>query len=241
MGGFGGAGQSARTAERFFLSRSVRAMIAALGVGACALAFPPLALLGVALLALTASFRVRPQGFDLKNFAGPAFAALLVGAFVGLAGAVGVVFVWRLFADARWSARETARLQEAAGRPGQSWLAIAPLWLTPAFGLAAVAYTAPHMVAGLPLDLPHIPMWALMGVGGLAAAALFDWLLRVAADWRLGEIAPAVATHQSAHHLIFFLAYGALIDVSAGLLALLAWRLAHAALAPAPAMKPIKA
>ncbi|MES1158459.1 MAG: hypothetical protein ABUL42_01050, partial [Terricaulis silvestris] len=101
--------------------------------------------------------------------------------------------------------------------------------LTPLFGLGVVAYTAPHIVAGLPLDLPHVPIWVPYTAGALAAAALFDWALRCAADWRLGELAPAHAMHLLAHHVIFLLAYGATLDISAGVCAIAAWRLAHEA------------
>jgi hypothetical protein len=142
------------------------------------------------------------------------------------------LFVWRLFADARWSISEEARLTLAAGRPQEPWWGIIHAWATPLLGLAVIAYTSPHMVAGLPLDLPHVPFEIVIGAGVIAAIGVFDWLLRVAADWRLGEIAPALAAHQGAHHALFLIAYCAMIDVSAGLLGLIAWRLAHAALAP---------
>ena len=229
---------SSPLAQSFFLQRSSHALLAGLSVGALALVFPPLALLGTVLLALTAALRAPHASFDWLRLAGPAFAALIVGAFVGLAGAVGVLFVWRLIADARWSAAEEARLVLAAGRPKEPWWGVVHAWATPLFGLAVVAYTSPHMVAGLPLDLPHLPMIAVIGAGIIAALGVFDWLLRVAADWRLGEVAPALAAHQTAHHALFLIAYGAMIDLSAGLLSLIAWRLAHAALAPSQALKP---
>lgn len=225
-----------RHAQSFFLTRSARALIAGIAVGAMALVFPPLALLAATLLALTAAMRAPLTGFDWTRAAGPAFAALIVGAFAGLAGAIGVLFVWRVFADTRWSAAEEARLNRAAGRPQESWWGRIHAWATPLFGLAVVAYTSPHMVAGLPLDLPHVPMIVVLAVGIIAAIGVFDWLLRVAADWRLGEVAPALAAHQGAHHALFLIAYGAMIDVSAGLLSLVAWRLAHAALQPAPTL-----
>jgi hypothetical protein len=225
-----------RLAQSFFLQRSTRALVAGLSVGAMALVFPPLALLAATLLGLTAALRAPQSDFDWTRLAGPTFAALIVGAFTGLAGAVGVLFAWRLFADTRWSMLEEARLNLAAGRPKQSWWGIIHAWASPIFGLAVVAYTSPHMVAGLPLDLPHVPMIVVLVAGVIAGLGLFDWLLRVAADWRLGEVAPALAAHQGAHHALFLIAYGAMIDVSAGLLSLIAWRLAHAALQPAPTL-----
>jgi hypothetical protein len=85
------------------------------------------------------------------------------------------------------------------------------------------------MIAGLPLDLPHVPVWVPMLTGALAAGALFDWGLRRAADWRLGELAAAPAAHLLTHHALFLMAFGFSLDVSAGIVAIMAWRLAHAA------------
>jgi hypothetical protein len=153
--------------------------------------------------------------------------------FVGTAAGIGVLFVWRLFADTRYSVREATRLSLAAGRPGDvTWQALAHAWLTPLFGLTLVAFTAPHMVAGLPLDLPHVPVWVPVMTGAAAALAVFDWALRRAADWRLGELAAAPTAHLLAHHIVFLAAYGATLDLSAGVFALAAWRLAQAAPQP---------
>jgi hypothetical protein len=215
--------------SRIGLSHSWFALLIAFAAGALALAAPPLAVLALAGLGAHALMRAEAARIDVAAFAGPVVAALVVGAFVGLAGGIGVLFVWRLVADARWSIGEARRLAAAAGRPAETtFKALAHAWLTPCYGLALVAYTAPHMIAGLPLDLPHAPFWVPLGVGALAAGALFDWGLRRAADWRLGELAGAPAAHLMTHHAIFLTAFGLGLDVSAGVVALIAWRLAHA-------------
>jgi len=202
----------------------------ALGAGAVALIAPPVAVLIVAMLGARVLMRRETQRIDVAAMTGPAFAALIVGAFVGLAGAIGVLFVWRLFADTRWSVGEAQRLALAAGRPAEaSWKSLAHAWMTPLFGLTLVAYTAPHMIAGLPLDLPHVPMFVPATAGVLMAGMVFDWALQRGADWRLGELAKAPALHLLTHHAVFFLAFGLMIDVSAGVVALMVWRLAHAA------------
>jgi hypothetical protein len=69
----------------------------------------------------------------------------------------------------------------------------------------------------------------VIGAGVLAAGAFFDWALQRAADWRLGELATAPASHLLIHHIMFVTAFGLMIDVSAGVVMLIAWRLAHAA------------
>jgi hypothetical protein len=218
-------------AGRIVIGRTAGALLIAFGAGVIALASPPAALLVLAVLA--ARVLMRGEGapkIKLTTLLGPAFAALIAGALIDVSAAIGMIFIWRLVADTRWSVREASQLATIAGRPGEARpIALAHAWLTPLFGLAMVAYTAPHMVAGLPLDLPHVPSWVPISVGALAVAFVFDWALRRAADWRLGELAPAPASHLLAHHALFVLAYGLTLDVSAGLVALVAWRLAHAA------------
>ncbi len=214
-------------------------LLAALCVGGAALLYPPLALLALAGLGARALMRADSVRIDVAGLAGPIVAALIVGAFVGLAGAIGVLFVWRMVADTRWSVGEAKRLAMAAGRPAETSLkALAHAWLTPAYGVALVAFTAPHMIAGLPLDLPHLPYWIPLGLGVIAVGALFDWGLQRAADWRLGELAAAPAAHLLSHHIIFALGFGLMIDVSAGVFALMAWRLVHAAPFTARAVRP---
>lgn len=210
--------------------RGVVAAFAALTLGAVSVLSPPLAILGLAALGARVMLRAERVRFDIASFAGPIAAALLVGAFAGLAGGIGVIFIWRMIADARWSVAEAKRLSAAAGRPAETTIkSLAHAWLTPLYGLTLVAFTAPHMIAGLPLDLPHVPVWVVIGAGVLAAGAVFDWALRRAADWRLGELAAAPATHLLIHHVLFLVAFGLMIDVSAGVVMLAAWRLMHAA------------
>ncbi|MBK8545528.1 MAG: hypothetical protein IPL62_19565 [Caulobacteraceae bacterium] len=224
------AAPSTGAASRFSADRGLVAALAALALGAVSLISPPLAILGLALLSARVLLSGESVRIDWAALLGPALASLLVGIFVGLPGAIGTLFVWRLFADTRWSTAEAVRLAAAAGRPSETtFKALVHAWLTPFYGLTLVAFTAPHMIAGLPLDLPHVPVWVVIGAGVLAAGAFFDWGLRRAADWRLGELAAAPASHLLIHHILFVTAFGLMIDVSAGVVMLLAWRLMHAA------------
>ncbi len=224
-------------ASRFAIDRGVIAALGALMLGAVSLLSPPLAVLGLAALGARVLLSGEQIRFDATSFAGPIIAALIVGAFVGSAGAIGVIFVWRIVADTHWSVGEAKRLSAAAGRPAETTLkSLAHAWMTPIYGVALVAYTAPHMIAGLPLDLPHVPVWTVITAGVLAAGAFFDWGLRRAADWRLGELARAPAAHLFIHHVMFLVAFGLMIDVSAGIVMLAAWRLMHAS--PSRAAQP---
>lgn len=216
--------------RRIVIGRSASAVLIALAAGALAYVFPVASILLLGVLAARVIVAGAIPRIDWFKLAGPALACVIVAAFTGLAGAVGVAFAWRVISDANWSVGEARRLAVAAGRPDQcTRTALAHAWTTPAYGLAVVAYTSPHVIAGLPLDLPHVPLLVPLALGVLAIALVFDWMLRRAADWRLGEIAPAPAAHLASHHVLFVLAFGAMLDLSAGLVALIAWRLAYAA------------
>ncbi len=210
------------------LHRTRESLALAAVAGLCAVFSPPLALALIALLAARLVLMGAPLGAPRWiEIAAPLAAAALIAQVIGLAAGIGALFVWRLIADAQWSQREAMRLARIEGAP-RSFMAHAHLWLTPAFGLSMAAYTAPHMVMGLPLDLPHVPIFVPLAIGMAAALALFDWAVRIAAEWRLGQLRPASAAHEAAHHALFLIAYATAHDVSAGLVALIAWRLAHA-------------
>jgi len=212
------------------LERTLAATLAALGAGALAFLSPPLAVLSLAALAAAALMRGQAMRGRLASLAGPVLAAVITSAFAGVAGAVGAIFLWRLFEETRWSVGEFARLRVLSGLPPRThWAAAAHVWLTPIYGASLVAFSAPHMIAGLPLDLPHVPAWVPFIAGMLALGASFEWALRQAVDWRLGQLATAPAAHLLAHHVVFLAAFGLGLDVSAGIVAILGWRLAHAA------------
>ena len=218
------------TAQRFVFGRSASACLITAGAGALALIAPPAALLALALLGARALSSAQTLRFYPVAIAGPVFAALIVFGVVGLPGAIGVLFVWRVLADAHWSMGEAQRLAIAAGRPGETRAkALAHAWASPLLGLAVVAYTSPHLVMGLPLDLPHVPVIVPVLMGALTSALLFDWALKHAAEWRLGELARAPAAHLLAHHAVFLIAYALTLDLSSGVVAMMAWRLALAA------------
>lgn len=218
-------GASERAAEA-----SLLALATALAVGALALAAPPLALLCIAGLSANALVRGADVRINIYALVGPLTLTVCLGAIFGFAAGVGTLFAWRLYQDTRWSLNEAKRLAQLAGKPKEATnAALAHAWLTPIYGLTLVAYTAPHLVAGFPLDLPHVPGFAPLIAGALALGAVFDWGLRRMADWRLGEVSAAPTAHLLAHHTLFLAAFGLTLDVSAGVVALIAWRLAHAA------------
>ncbi|MBI1187411.1 MAG: hypothetical protein GC206_08805 [Alphaproteobacteria bacterium] len=204
---------------------AIAAPLAAAVTLAAGLASPALAALCAA-AALSFALARGALAFDLRGVAGPALAMLIVGVAWGLGAAVGAFFVWRVLADAGWSAQEGQRLARVAGR-AERGLKRAHYFATPVLALAVAAYTAPHLLLGLPLDLPHAPLIAPLVFGFAAAAMLFDWGMRRLTDWRLGVRDGGTVRHAAAHHVLFLAAYVASPDLSAGVMAMIVWRLAR--------------
>ena len=192
---------------------------------------PPLALLCIAAAAAWALMQphTNTPRVDWPALAAPLLGAAIVGAAAGFDAAMGLLFIWRVAADARWSARQAARLADLSGAPGLSKRDRLVLAGTPLFGLTMAAYTAPHMLAGLPLDLPHIPILAPIAIGAAALLIVFDWALQRLADARLGLLARAPALHIATHQAVFLAAYVLSPDLSAGFMAVIVWRIACSA------------
>jgi hypothetical protein len=191
-------------------------------VGLAALTSPPLALVSLAGLGARALIYSR-QSPSLVRSAGPLALALPVTAFCGLSFGVGAVFAWVLIADALRRQREIAAIAETeTARPSARHLA------TAAFALIAVAASAPHSAFGLPLDLPRPPAALVWAGAGLVILTVCDWTIRCAADWRLGAFAARTRLHEAGAHALYLCAFVLQSDVSAGLAAMIAWRLAQA-------------
>lgn len=208
--------------------RGFVAACAAIGVGAFSVVSPSAAYLALAIFAALVLMFAQVDVRALRSLIGPAAAAILIGALWGWDGALGLLLVWRIVADARWSASELRRLQAQHGDCVDRGARVAHLWATPLFGAAFVAHTAPHLVLGLPIDLPHLPLWAPLSIGVIAALLVIDWGVRQAAQWRLTDLAMAPVAHALTHHALFLAAFAIAPDLSSGVLAMAAWRLAHA-------------
>lgn len=204
------------------------AAAAAFATLALGLIAPPLALLALACAVAGVCVTRTALRTSWRDCIGPGAAIAAVGLTWGWDGAMGAVFAWRVIADARWSGREAQRLARTAGAPQDTRFGALHAWMTPALALAVAAHTAPHVLLGLPLDLPHLPWIAPALLGAATAFALFDWGVRRLAEWRLGGLAAAPAQHALAHHALFLGAYVFSGDLSAGLIAMIVWRLTQA-------------
>jgi hypothetical protein len=178
-------------------------------------------LAAAALMTRRTPMRWRPDAFA---WGGLIVAAAAAGA-AGAPGLVGCLFCWLLADSARAAIRRSAAMSGAGPHPLSERL---PLLLVAAFAGLLVAASAPHVVLGLPLDLPHPPS-GLMTIFGVAyALAAVDWIVRILARWRLGENRPAPVAFDASFHVVILAGFVLSPDVSAGVIALVAYRMALA-------------
>ncbi|MBI1250658.1 MAG: hypothetical protein GC189_04215 [Alphaproteobacteria bacterium] len=209
----------------------------ALAIGLLGSVAPAAAVLAIVGVGAWSAGRIIDARFDVfAAMAPPLAACVLVGLLWGWDGALGLFLLWRMFVDARWSVRAVRFAQAAHGATVERHGRGAHLWLTPALCAVWVAFTAPHALFGMQLDLPHAPIWALAAIAGITAIAILEWAVRQAALWRLGDLAHEPAIRAAAHHAMFLFAFLLLPDLSSAVLAMIAWRVFSAATVSYPSL-----
>ncbi len=205
-------------------ARSLVSLASALLAMAAAFVAPPMGLLVLAALGalglVSAEQPIRPR-LDALALTGLAALAAAAAA-AGFAGATGVMFAWFVMESARSQNRRSRALATLA----QGGLAErAAIWLAAAFAILLVAAAAPHVVMGVPLNLPHPPVLAIWATGLFYALSVVDWIVRNLARWRLGEGRLAPVAADATFHIVMLAGFALCPDVSAGLAGLVAYRL----------------
>ncbi len=151
---------------------------------------------------------------------------LAVAAGFGVWAIVSIYFYWQWFHYARqsWGVSKAYQRKAPEGaRFDPEWLAQAQLWLVPIWGVLARSHQDSATFLGLPMEFIAVDGWIVDAVGALALASLALWVVRRLQDWRTGRLAPAHTLYIATHHLIFFVAYIAIPDVTAGWLVANIW------------------
>lgn len=151
---------------------------------------------------------------------------LAVAAGFGVWAIVSIYFYWQWFHYARqsWGVSKAYQRKAPAGaRFDPEWMAQAQMWLLPIWGVLARSQQDSPTFLGLPIEFVHVETWLVDGVGLLAAASLALWAVRRLQDWRGGRLAPAHTLFVASHHLVFFVAYIAIPDLTAGWLVANIW------------------
>lgn len=211
---------NASPAQRDSLAAAGAALVA-LAVSMAAPVAGLLVLAGLVAAALMSNRPVAAWRPDRLAWGGLMVAAA-AGAAAGAPGFVGGLFCWFLADSARAAVRRSAVFAGAAPQRISERL---PLMCVAAFAGLLVAAAAPHVVMGLPLDLPHPPMALIVAAGVAYALTAVDWLVRILARWRLGESRPSQTAADASFHAVILAGFVLSNDVSAGVVALIAYRL----------------
>ena len=198
-----------------------------LAVGLWAAPAAVLCVAAIALLAATQVGRMRGRSLAWTDFVGAAL-TLIGAALDGGAGALGGALLWFVLDAVRASAAR-GRMLAAAEAPGQAVRRRAHLWLLAAFAISVVAIRSPHVLLGLPVEIPHPPAALAAALGAALALSIVDWLVRELADWRLGEPRWVSGLNDVATLVAILAAFVLIDDVSAGVMGVLALRLARPA------------
>jgi hypothetical protein len=151
---------------------------------------------------------------------------LAVAVGFGIWAIVSIYFYWQWFHYARqsWGVSKAYQRKAPEGaRFDPEWLAQAQLWLLPIWGVLARSQQDSATFLGMPIEFVPVDRWLVDIVGMLAIASLALWAVRRLQDWRAGRLAPAHTFYMASHHLIFFIAYIAIPDLTAGWLVANIW------------------
>jgi hypothetical protein len=156
---------------------------------------------------------------------------IVLGASVGAGFAVGwwvlgtTYFYWQWFHYTRqsWGVAQFYR-RKAGGRAEENELATKlAFYLPPLWGILHRSWQAPTSFLGLELKTLPIPELVVDIAGVAAVAALCWWAVLRVNSWRRGDIAPAHMLYMASHHVIFFVGYLLIKDVTFGWLVINIW------------------
>lgn len=193
-------------------------------------AFAPGSLLVVAAIVALAALNGKLVAPRLDRSAMCGLSLLVLGVlWQGLPGAMGAAFTWLMVDSIRSVFAQSVRVgQMEPGGDGRNLLRL-HLVLVPLFGFSLVAAAAPHVLLGLPLDLPHPPVGVVIALGVITILVCAEAVLRGLTRWRLGEPRWLAAAHDMSWLVLILVAFVLAGDLSAGVMGLIAFRLAFLA------------
>lgn len=134
-------------------------------------------------------------------------------------------FYWQWFHYSRQSWGISQMYRRKAGRSAnENELATKfAFYLPPLWGILHRSWQAPEEFLGLQFKVLPVAGVVVDVVGAAAIAALAYWIVLRVAAWRRGDIAIAHTLYFASHHIIFFVGYLLIEDVTHGWLVLNIW------------------
>jgi hypothetical protein len=150
---------------------------------------------------------------------------LAMAAGLGLWSIATLYLYWQWFHYTRqsWGIAQIYRRKSGLPPTEPAWLAQAAFYLLPVCGILYRSWQAPDRFIGMEIRVLAVPLPVVQLVGAAALIALLAWaVLRVRA-WLAGELPMAQTLYLLSHHLVFFVAYLLIDDITVGWLAVNIW------------------
>ena len=134
-------------------------------------------------------------------------------------------FYWQWFHYTRqsWGISQMYRRQANGAADENEIVSKLAFYLPPLWGILHRSWQAPTEFLGL--DFRVLPVSGIVVdiVGAAAVAALAYWIVLRVAAWRRGRFAPVQTLYIASHHLVFFVGYLLIEDITHGWIVLNVW------------------
>jgi hypothetical protein len=144
---------------------------------------------------------------------------------VGAILIVSIYFFWQWYHYTRQSYGISAFYRRKAATPSITPIKLehAALWSIPVWGLVYRCAQGWDTFLFLPLWTPSVPMWAANGAGIIACTVLAVWGITKIVDYTKGNLMYAPIFFLLSHHVIFFVGYIYIEDITFGWLVANVW------------------
>jgi hypothetical protein len=134
-------------------------------------------------------------------------------------------FYWQWFHYTRqsWGISQAYRRKAGARADENEWATKLAFYLPPLWGILHRSWQSPTEFLGLDFKVLPVPELAVDIAGFAAIAALSWWVVLRLNAWRHGNFAPAHVLYMVSHHVIFFIGYLLIEDVTHGWLVINIW------------------
>jgi hypothetical protein len=152
-------------------------------------------------------------------------AALAAGLGIGWWVLGTTYFYWQWFHYTRqsWGISQMYRRQAKGAADENETVSKLAFYLPPLWGILHRSWQAPDEFLGLEFRVLPVSGIVVDIVGAAAIAALAYWIVLRVVAWRRGRIAPAHTFYIASHHIVFFVGYLLIEDVTFGWLVINIW------------------
>ncbi len=150
-------------------------------------------------------------------------AALAFGAGFWAVASLYLYWQWFHYTRQSWGVSQVYRRKAGGLADDPEQLSKLSFYLLPLWGILYRSYQAPERFLGMELKVLPVPGLLVDAVGVLALAGLGWWLFNRLLAWRRGRLALAHTAFVLSHHVVFFVGYILIEDITHGWLVINIW------------------